>query len=368
MKYSIRLYVIALLVNFTLGTLLAPVFAQDAPTLPLAEPGPFGVGLDMLTFKDASREDRKLNVTIWYPAEADPAASYEKPAFQAASSTTGAPHPLIIFSHGLWGKATDTFTMGPHLASYGFVVASINHKDENIEDWRGIVYRPLDVLFVLNELAALSEGPLTGAINTDNVGVAGYSYGASTALWAGGAQVDPDYMLNWCAENEPEAMAVGSDIRSACSVWAVRWDEVIAYRMQFGPLTEHDLWPPLSDARIRAVMPMALCNSPVQGELGAVAMVLPTLIVFPELEEECIPSDSAPFVYSHLGSQEKYLLTLLGTGHMTAFEDAGIQAIFRQFGVAFFGYYLQENTDYVHYLTPEFAAELGNVMLEMGSE
>jgi predicted dienelactone hydrolase len=72
-----------------------------------------------------------------------------------------------------------------HLVSHGFVVAGVNHQDTS-EGWRALVDRPLDILFLLNQLANLEDDPLAGMIDTDNVGVMGYSFGGYTTIDIGG--------------------------------------------------------------------------------------------------------------------------------------------------------------------------------------
>jgi predicted dienelactone hydrolase len=368
MNQKTRFFVVVLLAMLALWMLPIPAPAQAPPAMPLAENGPYNIGQQVLTFVDNSRDGRRLTVQLWYPADVEKPSVL--PARDAPPDTSGAPYPLIIFSHGLWDSSSSTLTLGPHLASQGFVVASIGHQDDPNEAtyWTGLVYRPLDVLFVLNELAALSDGNLAGVFDANNVGVAGYSYGGLTALLVSGAQVDPGYLLDWCAKNEPDATPNVLFSGSGCNVYAARWDEVAAYRAQFGPLVEGELWPPSADERIRAAMPMAPCANILLGENGTAADRLPTLVVYGEKEDVCSPSDQGPFIYDHLGSPDRYLLTLLGAGHLTPFQDKYIQAIIRQFGTAFFGYYLQGKTEYAQYLTADYVGTLENVAWESSTE
>ena len=56
-------------------------------TYPLSEPGPYNVGKLTLEFEDPSREDRPVEIRVWYTADGnhDPDLS-------------GAPYPLILSS------------------------------------------------------------------------------------------------------------------------------------------------------------------------------------------------------------------------------------------------------------------------------
>lgn len=347
----------------------APVPAQEPPAMPLAEPGPYGVGISNPTFIDESREGRRLLTLIWYPAQAGE-ISYVLPKSDAEPDMTGVPYPLIIYSHGLWDTAGNTLTLGPHLASHGFVVASIQHPEKRgSSDYSpGIIDRPLDVLFVLDHLTALSAGEWAGLIDTANVGVAGISYGGTTALRMSGARVDPGYLRDWCVENDPGAEPTTEFSGSPCQVFFARWDEVTTYYAQFGSPEEGKPWPPLTDERIRAALPIAPCWTPLMSEIGMAADVLPTLIVFPENEGVCIPSDGARVVYDHLGSTDRYLLTLLGAGHFAASEDVRFHPVLRQVAMSFFGRYLQGHEDYAQYLTAEYVGSLPLVAWESSLE
>ncbi len=67
--------------------------------------------------------------------------------------------PLVIISHGYPGNRLLLSHMGENLASKGFVVASIDHKDSTYDDQKAfastLYNRPFDQLFVLNEMARL---------------------------------------------------------------------------------------------------------------------------------------------------------------------------------------------------------------------
>ncbi len=89
--------------------------------------------------------DRPLTVEVWYPA-ADGASGETtlsallrdgttvvplegKAVRDAAPASTGNPFPLIIISHGYPGNRFLLSHLAENLASKGYVVASIDHKD-----------------------------------------------------------------------------------------------------------------------------------------------------------------------------------------------------------------------------------------------
>ena len=150
---------------------------------------------------DTAYYDRALTLEIWYPANLigeDPGTSYEvttrNPEITAVLAGRAVrdadpllnegPYPLVILSHGYPGNRFLLSHTGENLASKGYVVASIDHKESTYEDQQAITStlynRPLDQRFVLNSLAQISsqpEGRLGSMIDADNTGIIGYSMG-----------------------------------------------------------------------------------------------------------------------------------------------------------------------------------------------
>lgn len=174
--------------------------------------------LDILKAKagvDIPVYDRQLTVEVWYPAKAGTgqtaATAYNK-IFTRDGKTTadllgravrlaaplaaGGPYPLVIISHGHPGNRYLLSHLAENLASKGYVVASIDHKESTYND-QGVfastlLNRPLDILFVLNALAKLNDDDagtsLKGMIDANNTAIVGYSmggYGVINALGGG---------------------------------------------------------------------------------------------------------------------------------------------------------------------------------------
>lgn len=158
--------------------------------------------------------DRPLTVEVWYPAAkgATGDTKFEtllrdgtttimlegKAMRDAAAATGGKPAPLLLLSHGYPGNRFLMSHFAENLASKGYVVASIDHTDSTYADQSAfastLVNRPLDQLFVLNELARLNNDTssvFAGKIDTDNTALLGYSMGGYGALITAGAGVTP---------------------------------------------------------------------------------------------------------------------------------------------------------------------------------
>jgi len=190
------------------------IIRHDAPEL--AHFGEFDIGVRTLEFTDPDRPDvlnsaegsetvfydRSLTVEVWYPAEladnqqpgsayttttrnpAVTATLYGRAVRDAAARTMAEPMPLIIISHGYPGNRYLLSHLGETLASKGYVVASIDHRDSTYTDQQAfastLYNRPLDQLFVLDQMAALGNDDasfLYGKVDTGNTGVVGYSMG-----------------------------------------------------------------------------------------------------------------------------------------------------------------------------------------------
>ena len=183
---------------------LAPYGKQNVgvKTLKLVNPGQ----QDIVKFKAGQPMpiyDRPLTLEVWYPAKLAagqaPGGQYKvlprdgktevtlngRAVRDAQPDTSAGPYPLLIISHGYPGNRFLMSHLGENLASKGYVVASIDHTDSTYDNQTAfgstLLNRPLDQLFVLNEMARLGAsdpaGTLKGMVNADNTGLIGYSMG-----------------------------------------------------------------------------------------------------------------------------------------------------------------------------------------------
>jgi len=225
-------FVLALLLLLALGH---DAFAQDGPegspidTLrldapALAHPGSYAIGVRTLELVNPGQldianapggaeiptYDRPLTVEVWYPAVVaegtEPAIYHEMipdgttialhgvAVRDAVPLTAEGPFPLVILSHGYLGERYLMSHLGEHLATWGYVVASIEHTDSTF-DSKGpfastLVNRPLDQIFVIDQMQALNADEtsfLAGLVDANNVAITGFSMGGYGALNVAGA-------------------------------------------------------------------------------------------------------------------------------------------------------------------------------------
>nr|WP_279538043.1 alpha/beta fold hydrolase [Paenibacillus turpanensis] len=232
----------ALLVFILALPLLLPVFTFPKPT------GSKQVGVMKLHLTDSQRNEiipgyenkkRELMLSVWYPAEQAPGASYRTWTFhdimdqimkadgfppftydyfkyvktnsveQASPAISSAGAPVVLFLHGFPGMSTQSIPLVEELASHGYVVAAPDFTYVSaapefpdgtvVEMEKGLLelskpqlnsilnYWVQDISFIIDELEGInlaSGHPLSGKLNLQQIGVVGHSFGGSTALHA----------------------------------------------------------------------------------------------------------------------------------------------------------------------------------------
>ena len=153
--------------------------------------------------------DRELTVEVWYPAAADATGDtvlsanlrdgktqvqLHGQAMRDAATDAGT-FPLVMISHGYPGNRYLLSHLAENIASKGYVVASLDHKDSTYADQAAfgstLVNRSLDQLFLLDQMAAMSAGDgfLSGMVDADNTALIGYSMGGYGAVITAGGGV-----------------------------------------------------------------------------------------------------------------------------------------------------------------------------------
>ena len=192
------------------GLVTWSAYALDQAALPTTS---YPVGMTQIEYSDPTQGDRPLNYMLIYPAAPDIAATPFKLFLStklrlykdAPIVSDGLKHPLVVFSHGAGGNGSGYAWFGQYLASHGYLVAMVYHYRANTFDSSALYVRnrlwqrPRDVsLDITHLLADKTWGP---HIDPNQIGAAGHSQGGFTALWLGGAKVNPDlfvaYQRGW---------------------------------------------------------------------------------------------------------------------------------------------------------------------------
>jgi len=327
---------------------------QQPATFALSEPGPYRVGIRRGTrFDDSNRDNRLVIVTLWYPAIAPQDEDAKEPFLLADPDPAGAPYPIVLSS----AKVGAIF--GPHLASYGFIMVGISGQDSARHWGNWLTDYPLDLVFALDQLSSSPPEELIGIMDTEHAGAMGYSFDGYTSLALSGARIDPEFYLSKCADPTPSTALPAWWIDYICNM-TDDWDAFVA---NAGPsLTETDdgLWQPITDARIRAVMPMAPEGAWLFGERGLAAADRPTLIIAASADDINLYNTEAVYIFDHLGVSDKTMLSFVGEGHMMVYEDEPILRM-KHFATAFFSYHLKSDETFAELFSKEFVAQFDNL-------
>jgi predicted dienelactone hydrolase len=178
--------------------------------------GDYGVGTE---FREMTVGTRSVGVRIWYPAtraaSALPTTYRHRHALpgkqpielaETGIAVAGAPpatplkYPLVLISHGYGGWAEHFSRLGEALASRGYIVASIDHRDLPFSDAASfatsfgtvLLTRSSDQQQVMQALLTgkLAAPAIAARIDGSAVGLIGYSMGGYGALISAGATVE----------------------------------------------------------------------------------------------------------------------------------------------------------------------------------
>ncbi len=328
--------------------------------------------------------DRPLTLEIWYPAQTlnnkpatvlyesvlgrsnDPKRPLVPFTFPGRASrdaepdASGGAYPLVIISHGYPGSRMLLTYLTENLASKGYVVVAIDHTESTYSDLAPftstLLNRPLDDLFVLNEMARLSAKTsntfLSGLLNADNTALIGYSMGGYGVLNTVGAGFSP------------QALKSFSQSTGGSTALEPRTMNSPAYR-------------PTLDSRIKAVVAFAPWGMErgVWDAKGLAGLTLPTLFVAGNKDDISGYEKGIKAIYDGAVNADRYLLTYINARHNVApnpppaatlqpgvsadeyghyaepaWNERRINNINQHFVTAFLGIHLKK-LDYARYLT-----------------
>ena len=263
-----------------------------------------------------AKADRGLTVDLWYPATIKrgarpasysasfwgepprPPVGFTVPGLAVPGATPrGTRHPLVIVSHGYSNAPASMTWLTENLASKGYVVAAIHHRDPNpyviSAEARAVpnYTRPSDIAFVAAELRAR----LGAQIDPANVALIGYSQGGYGVLTAGGASLDPDGP-NMALVPQLRKHARGTDGAAQFTVPGVK--------------------------AIVALAPGGGFPKSAWGAEGLAALTAPLLLIQGDADPVVDYKTGALAVFNGAVRSNRYLLTYLQAGHSVALNPA----------------------------------------------
>jgi predicted dienelactone hydrolase len=164
--------------------------------------GPYGVGARVVRMtKDSAfmpGTARVLDTVVWYPSAAEgPLNAQYAAVVDAPLDRSGAPYPVLMFSHGSCGYATQSLFLTALVASYGYVVVSPPHPGNTLAEFPAcgtpaaqvpsFFERPEDIIYALDQMLAANQdeaSPFFAALDPQRVGMSGHSFGGLTTYLA----------------------------------------------------------------------------------------------------------------------------------------------------------------------------------------
>lgn len=334
------------LLLIVIGLIILPVPAcKPADPYPLSLPGRYHVGFMKISTADQDRGSRQVEITVWYPAKSPGDSESAEPLKNAEPEARNAPYPLILSSTKI------AEILAPKIVSYGFTWASVDKIDYWMSYSEQMIFQPQDILFALDLIADQPPDGLAGMIDSEHAGTLGYSFDGFNSLAMSGARIDPEFYLSQCADPDILDSSLQQGIRNwgYCAL-ANKWDSFAAAAGKEITESSDGLWQPLTDPRIKAVMPMACDGWLMFGERGLAAVDRPILMIVAGDDE--VYGENA-MIYEHIGTDKRGLITFKGLGHMMILNSKQTGRI-AHFAVAFFGYYLKGLKDYRKYFSEDF--------------
>ena len=141
-------------------------------------------------------------------------------------------YPLVILSHGLGGGMHDLSELAGTLANNGFVAAAPQHATDrlfNSDQYNfAVENRGNDLLRIKDWAASSDEG--RALIDSENIGVFGYSQGGLSVLIAAGATPDRTLARDHCRNNRMSdigfcGISGGPPFWVKILFWLGIWDE-----------------------------------------------------------------------------------------------------------------------------------------------
>ncbi len=274
----------------------------------------------------------------------------------AKPDPTSAPYPVIFSS----GKVAAIF--GTHLASHGFIVAGVEGQGNSPEKWGDwLINYPRQIVSALDQLSQNAPEGFQGIIDTDNAGAMGYSFDGYTALALGGARVDPEQYKQRCTNAKPSENMEKWWIDYICGL-AQEWESFSKNAGAEITTSGDGLWKPVTDPRIRAVMPMAPEGAWLFGERGLAAVDRPVLIISATDDTINYYDLEAAYIHNNLGTQNHSMISFVNQGHMMIYDSIPI-AKMKLFAAAFFGDQLQGKSEYTKFYSEEFINHYNDLLL-----
>ncbi len=292
--------------------------------------------------------------------------------------------PVVILSPGLAAKLSQWQHLAKHLASHGFAVAKVQHpgsdfnhfqafldgEEKDIFQLQEFINRPLDISYLLDELELRNKSQFQGKLNLKNVGMAGQSFGAYTALALAGSKINFEQLKQDCL---PQIKSLNPSLFLQCRALELPQQNYQNYNFR--------------DERIKSVLVMDPVNGSIFGQSGFSNINIPILWVAGSEDKLTPVVTEQVYPFTWLPVKEKYFMLTKGAKHLdfnvTAIQDVEsvdddslnqlvtasspvIKSYINALGLAFFQIYVKNDSDYFNYLRSSYALAISEEPYTLG--
>jgi predicted dienelactone hydrolase len=195
---KINLYLIILTVIFLLNSCSFKDDYQQISHEALLKTHRYNIGQTTFLYNGTTRK-RPLKTEVWYPTADTTKANvtldypFKLTPTSKNADIIPAKFPLILLPHGTGGNRISLMWLACELAANGYIVAAVDHwgntHDNKIpENFVKAWDRPLDISFILDKL--LIESQFKTRINSNKIGMAGFSLGGYTTIALAGGRIN----------------------------------------------------------------------------------------------------------------------------------------------------------------------------------
>lgn len=215
--------------------------------------------------------------------------------------------PLVVISHGHGGSNLGHHDLATHLATHGFIVATLEHPLDNFRDDSGngqaevMAGRPLQVSALISAL--LADTRWKSHIDPLRIGVAGFSAGGYTSLVVAGAVPRFDRFIGYCERHPGDAEICGLVQELGDQAGQAVADLQEAFTR----------WGATADPRVKAVFAMAPQSIPFDAE-GLAGLDAPVFLYYGERDRVLRPDENAVRIAPMIGRLVA-LRQVPGAGH-----------------------------------------------------
>jgi predicted dienelactone hydrolase len=251
----------------------------------------WGAGLRFIHLKDPVTHTM-MSAAVFYPTKAITGSTAIGPleiaAVQDAPLRQGR-YPLVLLSHGNAASMLSQHDIASALAKRGFVVAAIEHPGDNFRDESGLgtdrvwVGRNLQLIALLDFL--LAHPDFAQQLDPTQIGVAGFSAGAYTALLMIGAKPKFDLLQTYCERHKSVLCSHNSRVRVSSPPFTVQADARVRAAFIMSPVGAFFDSTSLSDIKAPVYIYAAANDSilPIQSNVLPLHKALQTIVNYSEI-------------------------------------------------------------------------------------